>query len=724
MTRYPNIHISHLFFSSENNKWVIQTNENHAEGVAELASAFSREFGLPNWGKILGLLHDRGKEKTDFQRFIRINSGLDISAGKYSDKNHSHIGAILIENKYPDSFHLMSNAIAGHHRGLYDHDTLELLLKKHIPCEVNTELPDIAPEKPSMKLLPTDISHLTRMLFSCLTDADYLDTERFMKPEDYISRTNSTELTELKVRLDKWLLRFNAAPDTELNRIRTKINNICYSKSNVPCGFYELSVPTGGGKTISSMVWAINHAISKGKKRIIIAIPYTSIIVQTAEVMREIFGAENVLEHHSVVDENKLSHKNKLAAENWDAPIVVTTNVQLFESIFANSPGKCRKLHSLSNSVVILDEVQNMPLSHLQPIVEALDSYVRLFGLSVLLCTASQPTLTGEHKGLGTTMFHGLTDNIGQIIPSSLHLHEKLRRTTIEMPKALSNMEETAQKISSHNQVLCIVNTRRIALELYKLLPPDESTIHLSRMMCPKHIQETLCHMKTLLKSGEGQTVRVISTQLIEAGVDIDFPIVYRQLAGLDSILQAAGRCNREGLKKEGVTQVFELDNFRAPGLIGYATDAMREMLSLSPDSDWQSPDTMAAYFHILYSKMPSFDKEGIINLTKNPRNIPFETVARKFRLIDESGTPVIINFGDSPNLVNTLHKYGPSKNLTKALGLYSVTIRQHLFNKLHKAGIIEEPWEGFYFIPLKEQYDEKTGLKTDNEYIEQSFII
>ena len=412
-----NVIISHLYQSVDNGQWIVQTNDEHSAGVAELASGFASEFGLANWGRLLGLMHDRGKERRDFQRYIRIVSGCDMEAGRYGDKSHSHIGGVIIERHFPDACHIMSNVIAGHHRGLYDCDSLEVVLSEPMPEDVDVRVPALIPEKPDVPLRKGDIAHLTRMLFSCLTDADYLDTERFMKPDDYGCRAVEVSMASLKERLDAWMSRFDDAERSELNLLRSEVQGVCLAKSGGPAGFYELTVPTGGGKTLASMVWAINHAIACGKKRIIIAIPYTSIITQTAAVLREIFGDENVLEHHSVVDEGKMSHRNKLAVENWNMPIVVTTNVQLLESMFDNRPGRCRKLHSLCNSVVIFDEVQNMPFSLLQPILNAMDSYVRVFGMSVLLCTASQPVLTGEHKGLGQAVLHGLSGDVRAIIP-------------------------------------------------------------------------------------------------------------------------------------------------------------------------------------------------------------------------------------------------------------------------------------------------------------------
>lgn len=591
--------------------------------------------------------------------------------------------------------------------------------------EVSYDIPNIVLENPSPLLRPQyDLSHVTRVLFSCLTDADYLDTERFMIPSNYESRKHTKSLHELKVNLDSWLERFLELPKSNLNIIRNDIQKLCKYKASFPPGFFELTVPTGGGKTISSLVWALNHALNYGKERIIIAIPYTSIIIQTAEILRDIFGQENVLEHHSVISEEVMTSENKLMSENWNAPIVVTTNVQLFESMFSNRPGKCRKLHSLCNSVLILDEVQNLPLTFLQPIVNALDVYVRLFKMSVLLSTASQPILSGNRKGLGTNVLNGINSNIFQIIPSSMRLHNRLRRVRIEIISNKISLDSIKERLISLERVLCIVNTRKIANDLYNSLPKDGYLIHLSRMMCPKHIQDKLTLLKQLLSNKFNLPIRVISTQLIEAGVDIDFPNVYRQFSGLDSILQAAGRCNREGKENLATTTVFDLEGHIDRGYQGNASDAMRQLISQNPNCDWLSPDTMNEFYRILYSKTPSFDKENIIGLTDNPTNIAYEKVSERFKLIDDTEINVIVNYGDSPSLIESLKANGPSRNLIKKLGLYTVGIRNKLFRNFYDAGLIEEPVKGFYYIPFKSQYDESTGIKVNNEYVEQTFVI
>lgn len=724
MTKPATEMISHLYYEEESKRWIIQSNENHCAGVAEIAGEFAGQIGLYNWGKLLGFMHDRGKEKEDFQRYIKKASGYDINAGVYEDKSHSLSGALLVDKNYKDKCMILPNIIAGHHRGLYDLDSLELMLQKDFPIGVSKEIPNIKLEKPPVLSKTTDLSHLTRFLFSCLTDADYLDTEKFMQPSNNKHRENGATMFELREKLDKWIKENISIPKKPIDKVRQNIQNWCKEQAENKPGFFELTVPTGGGKTISSVVWALNHACKYNKKRIIIAIPYTSIIVQTAEVLRKIFGDDNVLEHHSIVNEDTMSAKTKLLCENWNAPIIVTTNVQLFESMFSNKPGKCRKLHSICNSVLILDEVQNLPLSYLQPIVDSLECYVNLLKVSVLLCTASQPILDGERKGLGPAIFKGICKEIHPIIPSSVSLHENMRRVKIEMPVRPQSIEEIAKKLNLCKKVLCIVNTRKIAKELYSLISKDGEAIHLSRMMCSKHIQDKLHYAQRLLKSDEDISIRIISTQLIEAGVDIDLPIVYRQLAGLDSILQAAGRCNREGKQPTATTHVFELEGHISKGLVGVGIDAMRQMLSFSADSDWFSPKTMNEYFKIYYSKSPTFDKDGIVELTKNPMNISFETIADKFKLIDEKEISVIVNYGQSSELIERIKRYGPSKHLLKQLCAYRVGIKSKLYEDMCKGGLIEEPLSGIYYIPLKEQYDDEIGLKVNNEYQEQTFII
>lgn len=725
--------ISHLK-QGPSGDWTIQSNDEHCLGVAELAATFASEFGMAGWGRLLGLLHDRGKESYGFQAYIKRASGFDSTAFSDDPRLHSLAGAILAHNDKLDPLRWLSNAIAGHHRGLYDLTELDEKLREPFPKGVSRELPDIKLEPLRRKCSPYEVSHIGRMLFSCLVDADWLDTERFMSPDKSASRSTFDDMTSLKRRLDLFCQEMVLkSPKTDLNIIRGQIQQACRDKSSGAPGFFNLTVPTGGGKTIASMVWAVNHAIKQGKRRIIVAIPYTSIIVQTARVLKKIFGAENVVEHHSgMVDlpseEGFDNLSTKFATENWDAPIIVTTNVQLFESMFSNRPSSCRKLHSIVNSIVILDEVQTLPLPFFQPIVDVIKCYEKHFGVSFLFSTASQPILDGNRRGQGGRMFVGLPEgSIQSIVDPSLTLYDKLRRADINIniePKPVAAIAERIKREVA--SALCIVNTRGHARELYDALGDSEAKFHLSRMMCQAHILDTINEIRQILDEGD-RVIKVVSTQLIEAGVDIDFPIVFRQLAGLDSILQAAGRCNREGRQPRGKTEAFQFVGEKPHSSISSAVDAMKDMLSLHPDSDWHSPAVMTEYYKKLYAKTESFDAKNIKELlgTENTyRACHYEEAAKQFHLIDDDGISVIVNYGTAPVLIEELREKGPSRSLSRRLGRYAVTINRHHFDRLRKAGLIEELFDGFYYIPFAEQYDNRVGLLVDSYFTNNTIII
>lgn len=498
--------------------------------------------------------------------------------------------------------------------------------------------------------------------------------------------------------------------------------------ADTPTGFYSLTVPTGGGKTLSSLVWAIKHAIKNGQKRVIIAIPYTSIIVQTASILRSIFGEENVLEHHSCVDpeqikDEKLKEKMKLATENWDYPIIVTTNVQLFESMFSNKPSACRKLHNIVNSVIILDEVQTLPMDYLQPIVDSLKTYNKLFNVSFLFTTASQPVLSGLIEGCNPkAAFNGI-DHITEIIPDDFKLHEKLRRVKLSINDEGKNYDEVAEMLSQHKRVLCIVNTRRDAKEIYQRLSQEGVTLHLSKMMCPDHISETIKSIKTALKDDKNEIIRVVSTQLIEAGVDLDFPVVFRQEAGLDSILQAAGRCNREGRCGLSTTYVFSLSKEHSlpKGDIQAANSAR---LNLGNDHDWFAPETMTSFFKQLYCRKESFDKKDIRHYLYYPtNNLNFQTAAKEFQLIEDDGVNVVVCWKNSIDIVQQLLVNGPSYMLMKKLSKFMVNINRTDFKALVDMGVVSEKKEGLFVVDYKQQYDEHIGLRTDNNWANEILI-
>lgn len=728
--------ISHIY-KDATGQWKIQTNAEHSNNVAKLARSFADELGMGMWGYVLGMLHDKGKESDAFQSYIRKESGFTPEAKCPLEHNHAFVGGIIAKSIYgKGSESLLCNQIISHHSGLHDYCQIEETLKKDIPSDVNRCVEKIHLNRPPFSLSPikgckgmtSDANHLSRMLFSCLVDADYLDTELFMDEKSARKRINGISLQSLLPLLETYIDNLQKrSSESEVNAIRRTVQERCVSVSNVEKGFYSLTVPTGGGKTLSSLVWALKHAVHNGMKRIIIAIPYTSIIVQTASILKQIFGEEAVLEHHSNFDPQSLKskemqHKAKLATENWDYPIVVTTNVQLFESMFSNKPSDCRKLHNIVNSVIILDEVQTLPTDYLQPIVDALKSYQRMFGISVLFTTASQPVLSGLIEGCNPkAAFQGI-DNITEIIPKEYVLHDKLRRVRLEIDNTGSTYNEIADQLSQHNKVLCIVNTRNDARELFERLPKEGMTIHLSRMMCPRHVSKAIQEIKQALSDNSETVIRVVATQLIEAGVDIDFPVVYRQEAGLDSILQAAGRCNREGKLDMATTYVFSFSEEHK--LYGSIIDANNARLNMVNVNDWFASEAMTEYFRQLYCRKETFDKKDIKTLLYKPTEMCFAEAAKEFRLIEETGKTVYVNMDDSLELVERLKNDGITYSLMKQLSQYSVNIHERDFLKLWSYGAIEEVIEGIYVVNDRAQYDENIGLRLDNHWMNEILTI
>ena len=729
-TKIPK-YISHIRKNQYGEIISYQSNEEHCIGVAELAKQFASEFGMGNWGYVLGILHDKGKEKKEFQEYIQDVNG--IPGHKHwtkKGKAHAYVGALLAQGLYGKVATIfLGNAICGHHAGLYDYFELEKMISSSdLPSEVQMQTDAIQLNKAKFTLTENQINHLVRVLFSCLVDADYLDTEKFMNVSSASQRGHHKKLSELLILLEDHFCKLNNnSEDSTVNVIRRCVQEQCIKMSSGETGFYSLTVPTGGGKTLSSLLWAMRHAVCNGQKRIIIAIPYTSIIVQTASVLQSIFGEENVLEHHSqftidsIIDKD-IRLKAKLASENWDYPIVVTTNVQLFESMFSNKPSDCRKLHNIANSVIILDEVQTLPTDYLQPIVDALKSYQRMFGISVLFTTASQPVLSGLIEGCNPkAAFQGI-DGITEIIPKEYALHDRLRRVCLEIDNTGSTYDEIADRLSRHDKVLCIVNTRNDAREIFERLPKEGMTIHLSRMMCPRHVTKAIQEIKQALSYNSETVIRVVATQLIEAGVDIDFPVVYRQEAGLDSILQAAGRCNREGKLDMATAYVFSLSVEHK--LYGSIIDANNARLNMVNVNDWFAPETMTEYFRQLYCRKETFDKKGIKTLLYKPAEICFAEAAKKFRLIEETGKTVYVNMDDSLELIERLKSDGITYSLMKELSQYSVNIHERDFQKLNSYEAIEEVIEGIYVVNDRAQYDENIGLRLDNHWMNEILTI
>lgn len=666
-----------------------QTLAEHLTGTAALCRAFASAFGAEADGELIGLLHDHGKCTEAFQKRL-LQDGPRV--------DHATAGTIACVKYYG---RLEDAAcIAGHHGGLPDFGNLKTdragdatlfgRLKKGIGerylerCgESGVTLPKLPQDTVKQDRLQT--SFWTRMLYSCLVDADFLDTERFM--DGTMGRGGYDDIPTLLARLEKYIAPWQA-PQNELNRLRCDILNTCLEAGTKARGIYTLTVPTGGGKTVSSLAFALRHAAAHGMRRVIYVIPYTSIIEQNAEVFRKILGAGNVLEHHCGVQLDLSDGaapeelRCALAAENWDMPVVVTTAVQLFESLYANRSSKCRKLHNLADSVIIFDEAQMLPLPQLRPCVAAMASLAGQFRSTVLLCTATQPSLDD--------LLHTYAPDcrVTELCPQTAKLFERFRRVVFRWAGMLSD-EALAEQLGALQQVLCIVNSRRAAQRIYALLP-DEGSYHLSTLMIPAQRQELFGEIRERLK--EGKPCRVVSTSLIEAGVDVDFPQVYREMAGLDSIMQAAGRCNREGKRpvQESEVSIFERTEL-PPLLFRPAIGAARA--ALAAHTDPAAPEAMARYFSELRDLNDGeLDKNGVVKAFSKGIDgceMPFRTVAENFRLIDQNTYTIYIPYGGGAELIQRLRDGECSRSLYRKLGAYAVSVYEQHFQLLYKAGAL-----------------------------------
>lgn len=720
----------------DDGRWLVQTIEEHCNGTAALAKRMANAFGAGEWARLCGHWHDIGKYSPLFQHHIISSSGYDSSVSDPGKVDHSTAGALFAKECLKGLSLPISYSICGHHRGLMDYggngrnslafhlsNQVQTLLEAVRPFITDTEpLPALpAPRFDNDTRTPKSWHLWIRMLFSCLVDADWLDTERFMEPEHYSMRGNFASLPNLKARLDTRLSRLSAdAPPTAVNATRAEVQRQCRMASSLPQGIYSLTVPTGGGKTLSSLVWAMEHAIRHHLRRVIIAIPYTSIVTQTADTLRDIFGKENVVEHHSYVDFDDMpareARRMKLATENWDAPVIVTTNAQLFESLYSNKTSRCRKLHNIAQSVLILDEVQMLSAENLQPLVDILGGLSKYMYTSILLTTATQPALSGK-IGSQTAAFVGLQGK--EIIPDKEKLFDKMRRVGIHFCKQPFTYKSLACQLSQYPQALCVVNTRGEAQRLYSTLPDKDYAFHLSRMMCQQHLSDKLKTIKCRLHNGE--PVLVISTQLIEAGVDIDFPVVWREMAGLDSIAQSAGRCNREGRLRKGLVHVFEMEGAYLIGVMAKAADATRDLLD-SGETDFLNPRVAEKYFHLFYAKLNDTDKHGVTDLLY--RECPqFRSAAEAFHLIDDNTLTVYVPYGSGEALIERLIAGDYSSALLRSLQRYTVSIPPGRREEIERLGTIRLS-DNVYALQDLSNYDDDTGLCFANRWLEDDLII
>ena len=724
-------------------RWHEHSLVDHLRGVARIASDFAADFDSCDWANIAGLWHDLGKYSMEFQRYIKSVSGYEAEAhieGAPGRVDHSTAGAIYAVRQFAAHGRILAYLIAGHHAGLPDWHSAETggkALSIRLGAEQNHLLDRIPTQsipqeilsqsKPTSKLRGgSDGFHLwVRMLFSCLVDADFLDTEKFMNDVQAAARSGYRDIADLMDCFDNHMAYLAITADnTPVNTIRADILRQCREKAALAPGLFSLTVPTGGGKTLSGMAFALRHAIQHKKQRIIYVIPYTSIIEQTASIFRDIFG-DNVIEHHANLDPDKEDTRSRLATENWDAPVIVTTNVQFFESLFAVRTSRCRKLHNIVNSVVMLDEAQLLPPEFLQPIADVMNQLVTHYGVTFVLSTATQPAL-GSFQSFGGQSFRGL-DDVREIMNDPDALYQTLQRVEVSVPSDLQTQRDwqsIADELVNHPSVLCIVSRRDDARELHRLMPKE--TVHLSALMCGEHRSKVIADIKARLKRNE--PVRVISTQLVEAGVDVDFPVVYRALAGLDSIAQAAGRCNREG-KQNGLGRVviFVPPKPAPPGLLRQAAQISVSLLSGS-ESNVLRRDLAKKFFEHLYVRAPSLDKYSIHDLlTRDAREcqIQFRTVAEKFRLIDDSAyQTILVRYDDNDALFGKLEKEGPQRWLMRKLQRYSVNLPKRLFAQLEKQGGVRQIWPGIFVQVGDTLYDKSIGVVIDGNIAPDELVI
>lgn len=743
----------------------------HLGAVADKAAELASIFGGASMAGTMGALHDVGKVSEGFQNYIR---------GKGNSVDHSTAGAVIAATRYASQRlgkpfgRMMAYGIAGHHAGLANGATsgggmssLTERLAGKTPINLATEH-DLAPAQIDLSAPVASVGFdytfgapfLTRMLFSCLIDADRLETERFYTGAG--RDAYPLPLEQLRDRLDTHLAQFDAAPDSTtdpVKALRAEVLTAVRARAGDEPGLFSLTVPTGGGKTLSSLAFALDHAIRHGLRRVIYVIPFTSIVEQTADVFRKALGDDGaVLEHHSGYDFGPPDKSGKqaettddegrdgatklrLAAENWDRPIIVTTAVQFFESLFSNRPSACRKLHAIAGSVVILDEAQTLPLDYLRPCLASLRELARGYRTSVVLCTATQPAITtrsGFKDGL---------DNVRELAPEPERLYRQLKRVTVQVIAEPVAHAELTERLLAERQVLCITNNRRHARDLYRSFQGQEGARHLSTLMCGKHRQVKLAEIRQDLRNG--QPVRLASTSLVEAGVDFSFPAVYRAMAGLDSIAQAAGRCNRNGeLPEPGRVFVFsspEDEGYKPPPELRQFAEVAASVLKRHDDP--LALDTLHAYFKDLYwrrgheeldcTEIGESRIKGILNALdkyKSSQNYPFADIAEAFRIIKTPLVPVIVPYRPvhDPDIVASLLNdlkfipAGKTGGIARALQPYLVQIPRSARNRLLQAGAAEAiryDELGHQFISLvnSDLYHDEVGLDWEDPTFRQS---
>ena len=661
--------------------------EAHAQEVAALAESFCEGFA-PGFGQALGWLHDAGKYQPAFQRYLRNDSDA-YDETKPDSVPHSIVGALLAAKICTVGVgQLLAWPIAAHHGALRDkaglsarlqtaNRLLEDAVRGGMPIEM---LSGMLPQESPLWAHAWEAFALgTRMLFSALVDADMLATEAWDKRREREKAAVSLKLLadRLEEHLQTKLIQSNylEGRSAVLARMRADVSDACFAAAEMTPGAFRLTVPTGGGKTLSGLRFALRHALLHGLKRIIVVIPYTSILEQTVRTYRAIFdeaATDAVIEHHSSLDPSGESQQHRQACENWDAPIIVTTSVQFFETLYANHKRPCRKLHRIANSVVLLDEVQTFPFGMLDPILLALKNLSAHFRTSVVSMTATQPLLREEGRDR-------------EIVPDPRRLYEvmkdRFQLVWLERPDTAVDWQTVASEALQHERVLVIVHARRDAEDLARMLGPE--CIHLSARMCAAHRLEVLDRVRSILAGGG--RCRVVATQLVEAGVDIDFPVVFRAFAGLETLAQAAGRCNREYAPTPGRFIVFRAPTEPPPGSL---RAGLNVALGFYQDGriDLHNPDIFPLYTKEVLQTQES-DKSQVLT---SERGQDFPESAKRFKMIDQSGASVIVPYGEGWERAKVLRQIGHSRDGLRGIQRYTVTLYEPEFRKLRREGFVE----------------------------------
>lgn len=710
----------------------------HLDKVGRLCGRFAAEMfqegseeakSAKEWGWLAGLWHDLGKFSKEFQ--IYLSKASDIHSDEIQERtDHATAGAQFATSKSLFG-HLIATAIAGHHSGLLDARNTGACLEKRLAKEVpvTTAAPAGIIERPIpvppsfLQAKPNDFSSafFQRMLFSCLVDADFLATESFMNSEQKELRSALPRdcFEKAFTLLEQHIEAFGPA-ETNVNKARASVVEDCFLKAEEEPGFFSLTVPTGGGKTLSSLAFALKHALAHGQKRIVYVIPFTSIIEQNAKVFTDLLadlGEGIVLEHHSNLSPDDETTLSRLATENWDAPIIVTTAVQFYESFFTAKTSRARKLHNIANSVVVLDEAQAIPVQYLNPCLRTLEQLTANYHTTTVLCTATQPAI-----GKTPDFEIGLQD-ITEIISDTDALFAGLDRVNVTYRGKLDD-STIASEAAASDQALCIVNTRKHAQALFQKLPSSKENFHLSALMCPEHRLEVLETVRQRLE--KALPVRLVSTQLIEAGVDIDFPTVYRSMAGLDSIAQAAGRCNRNGKFPSGTTHIFHSEHTAGETYFRETANVGHEILDLHRE-DPLSIEAVHAYFDkYYYQQKTKWDSKQImeefkcVNDPALPLLFQYRTAAENFKLIENQQIPVIIPWDEkSQSLIKRELRHDSiplNRTLLRNLQRYTVQIYENQFGKNRHQ--FESVRDGRFHILIcpETHYSEKFGLNLNDE--------